>query len=271
MSLNGQNCSLEIAPEWHGELPRPIVGSISSIANQAIARWHTHPWLQFSYALEGVVDVNTEQGRYMAPPQRAVLIPAGELHRVYASTNTLIRSMYIRTEALAESVDSCRVLSVSPLLRELIRRFSEYPVFYTETGPESRLAEVLLDEIQNASTSGLMLRWPRDARILGFCQHLYKEPSSNLSLETHAQHIGVSSKTLSRLFLQETGLNFRAWRQQLRLMQALPMLEAGQRVTDVALACGYESLSAFIAAFRLAMGVTPMEFAHTYRSSHHSG
>jgi AraC-like DNA-binding protein len=38
-------------------------------------------------------------------------------------------------------------------------------------------------------------------------------------------------------------------------------LERGERVTDVALACGYESMSAFVAAFREQMGATPGEFA----------
>ena len=38
------------------------------------------------------------------------------------------------------------------------------------------------------------------------------------------------------------------------------LLEQGQPVTDVALACGYESTSAFIAAFRQQFGETPGEF-----------
>lgn len=69
----------------------------------------------------------------------------------------------------------------------------------------------------------------------------------------------MSEKTLSRLFVQQTGLTFRAWRQRLRILVALPMLERGDRVTDVAIACGYDSMSAFIAAFRLFTGVTPGE------------
>ena len=64
--------------------------------------------------------------------------------------------------------------------------------------------------------------------------------------------MGVSEKTLSRIFLRETGLSFRVWRQRVRLLGALPALANGERVTDVALACGYDSLSAFIAAFIMA-------------------
>ena len=50
-------------------------------------------------------------------------------------------------------------------------------------------------------------------------------------------------------------------RQRLRLLSALPMLERGERVTDIALACGYDSTSAFIAAFRTQIGMTPSQFA----------
>ena len=62
------------------------------------------------------------------------------------------------------------------------------------------------------------------------------------------------------LFQRETGLSFRAWRQRLRLLAALTPLERGERVTDVALACGYDSTSAFISAFRQQFGCTPGEF-----------
>ena len=82
-------------------------------------------------------------------------------------------------------------------------------------------------------------------------------PDSRKTLLDHGQELGVSEKTLSRLFLQQTGLNFRLWRQRARLLAALPLLERGVRITDVALACGYDSMSAFIAAFRDQMGATP--------------
>ncbi|MGB3597563.1 MAG: helix-turn-helix transcriptional regulator, partial [Pseudomonas neustonica] len=75
-----------------------------------------------------------------------------------------------------------------------------------------------------------------------------------------ASQLALSEKTLTRLFQQHTGLTFRAWRQRLRLLSALPLLQQGERVTDVALACGYDSTSAFIAAFRKHLGVTPSAF-----------
>jgi AraC-like DNA-binding protein len=62
-----------------------------------------------------------------------------------------------------------------------------------------------------------------------------------------------------RLFQRETGLSFRGWRQRMRLLSSLGTLEQGRSVTEAALSCGYDSTSAFIAAFKGLFGVTPGE------------
>jgi len=62
-----------------------------------------------------------------------------------------------------------------------------------------------------------------------------------------------------RLFQRETGLSFRGWRQRARLLSSLGALENGDSVTNTALACGYDSTSAFIAAFKGLFGFTPGE------------
>ncbi|MDR0279304.1 MAG: helix-turn-helix transcriptional regulator [Paucimonas sp.] len=104
-----------------------------------------------------------------------------------------------------------------------------------------------------------MLPQPRDPRLRALCRKAQARPHARIGLGEAAARAGVSEKTLSRLFLKETGMTFRTWRQRMRLVSALPALERGERVTDVALACGYDSLSAFIAAFRTLFGLSPGE------------
>lgn len=241
------------------QLPRPLYGHRESLPNRAIRQRHHHPWAQLSYAVRGVVEVETSTGRFLAPPNRAVWIPAGHPHGVRCSRDTEIRSLYVAPTACGEDWPDCRVLKVQPLLRELIRAFSELPVAYDEAGPEGRLVEVLLDRLAAAPTSDLGLPWPTDARLRRLCQRLRETPDDSRTLGDHARRLGVSERTLSRAFLAQTGLGFRRWRQRCRLLVALPRLEQGERVTDVALACGYDSLSAFISAFREQFGTTPGE------------
>lgn len=242
-------------------LPRPVFGHAESVTNRALGYRHAHPWVQFAHAVAGVLDVRTDTGRFIAPPQRAVWIPAGVAHQVRCSADTEIRSLYIEPSAVPDVQGGCRVLAVSPLLRELIRAFGDLPAAYDEHGPGGRLAAVLLDQVAAAPALGLVLPLPQEPRLRRVCEALEAEPDTRDGLAAWSARLGCSERTLARLFRAHTGLNFRLWRQRLRLISALPRLEAGERVTDVAIACGYDSVSAFIASFREHLGVTPGEFA----------
>ena len=81
-------------------LPRSVFGHAESAANRALGYRHAHPWVQFAYAVAGVLDVRTDSGRFIAPPQRAVWIPAGAAHQVRCSADTEIRSLYIEPSAV---------------------------------------------------------------------------------------------------------------------------------------------------------------------------
>jgi len=53
--------------------------------------------------------------------------------------------------------------------------------------------------------------------------------------------------------------SFRCWRQRMRLLSSLSLLEEENSVTHAALSCGYDSTSAFIAALKGLFGFTPGE------------
>ncbi|KDN98683.1 AraC family transcriptional regulator [Pseudomonas donghuensis] len=248
-------------------LPRPVYGHVQALPNVVLGYRHAHPWGQLSYAIRGVLEVHSDQGFYLVPPQRAVWVPAQVQHRVSCAEDTCLRSLYLEQAPAGWSDPQCRVIAVNPLLRELIRTFSELPVEYDTAGPDGRLAQVLLDQLGHAEQQQLMLPLPLDHDLRALCRHLQAHPDSPTGLTAWAQQAGVSEKTLSRRLQRETGLSFRLWRQRTRLLSALPALERGERVTDVALACGYESLSAFIAAFGKQFGLPPGEFFRARISS----
>ncbi len=241
-------------------LPRPVYSRAESLPLQVGTPRHSHPWVQLSYAIQGVLHVHTNAGSFVAPPQRAIWIPAGLEHEVISSPRTELRGLYLDCAVTQWAPTHCRVLSVSPLTRELISRFAELPVEYDEAGADGRLVQVMLDQLRNAEEVRLSLPLPTDPRLQQLCRQLQAHPEDGRSLSDWSGQLGASEKTLSRLFLRDTGLTFRAWRQRLRLLGALSPLEQGARVTDVALGCGYDSTSAFIAAFRQQFECTPGEF-----------
>lgn len=239
-------------------LPGPLYARAESLRAGSWTARHRHPWGQLSYAISGVLGVHTAAGSFFAPPHWAVWVPPGLEHEVATSTRAEMRSLYVRADASAWAPARCQVLEVSPLTRELIKQFCRLPADYSqEDGPAMRLVTVLLDQLAAAPEAAFSLPMPAEARLRSLCGELLQQPDLAHTLGDWARRLNTSEKTLSRGFRRETGLTFRHWRQRLRLLSALQPLERGDSVTQVALASGYDSPSAFIAAFRGLFGVTP--------------
>lgn len=77
---------------------------------------------------------------------------------------------------------------------------------------------------------------------------------------TLAAWADLSARTLSRLYLAETGCSFAQWLQQARLTHALERLAEGDAVAQVADALGYATPSNFIAMFRSCFGDSPAHY-----------
>jgi AraC-like DNA-binding protein len=204
--------------------------------------------------------VTTDEGTWVVPPQRAVWMPAGVEHEIRCTGAVEMRTLYIQTGALPHAPNACRVVTVSPLLRELILRAIELPQPYPLGGAEERLIATLLDEIATAPGAPLHLPVPADETLRVVVDGLLADPADSRTLSEWASAAGVSDRTLARLFVKETGVTFAGWRQQLRLVRALESLAAGRSVTEAALDVGYESPSSFIAMFRRALGTTPSRY-----------
>jgi len=241
-------------------LPRPLYARVESLGAGSWTPPHRHDWVQFSYAISGVLGVHTDEGSFFAPPQWGVWIPAGMEHDVVTSTRAEMRSLYVRHDHSQWAGTRCRVLEVTPLARELIKSFCLFPADYVESNSvEARLVQVLLDQLMMLPEVAFSLPLPASPGLLRLCNELIAHPDTVVTLSEWSARLGLSEKTLMRTFQRETGLSFRGWRQRMRLLSSLASLETGQSVTEAALACGYDSTSAYIAAFKRLFGMTPGE------------
>nr|WP_279343492.1 helix-turn-helix transcriptional regulator [Fundidesulfovibrio terrae] len=260
MSQNGQNLPPREIPQLR-KLPRPVHSRSESLAAGSWTKPHAHSWAQFTYASSGILEVRTSQGSHIVPPQRAVWVPPDTEHAVVSSGPALMRSLYIDSDAAPWVAEApCRVLEVTPLARELILAVSALPADYPMDGPEGRLVAVLLDQLETLPEADFTLPFPVESRLAGICTALRNQPDDSRTLEELAGTAGMSARTLARLFEKETGLSFREWRLRLRLLLSLSGLQRGESVTSVSIDSGYESPSAFIAAFKRHFGRTPGEF-----------
>ncbi|NBH03765.1 AraC family transcriptional regulator, partial [Amycolatopsis sp. SID8362] len=86
---------------------------------------------------------------------------------------------------------------------------------------------------------------------------LLANPADPRTLAEFGRDVGASERTLARVFAAECRMPFGTWRTQVRLRASLPLLAQGTPLETVAYRVGYSSASAFVAAFRRAVGVTP--------------
>jgi AraC-like DNA-binding protein len=241
-------------------VPRTLVARAADYpAGHDIPR-HRHERAQLVHAARGVMTVIADVGRFVIPPGRALWVPAGVEHSIRVVQAMAMRTVYVDPLARADFPPHCAVVTVSPLLRELILAAMSLPRLYDAAGPQGRLVEVLLDQLRTLEQAPLHLPEPRDRRARRVARQLARYPADQRSLSAWAKHGGTSVATLGRLFRDETGMSFGAWRQQLRLVAALELLGQDRSVTAVALELGYRSVSAFVAMFRRSLGTTPAQY-----------
>jgi AraC-like DNA-binding protein len=221
---------------------------------------HDHPRAQLLFAIQGVMQVRSEAGVWVVPPNRAVWLTAGVEHEVRMCGAVKMRTLFVDPEANPHLPRSNCVIAVSPLLRELLVAAVTIPIDYDPASRDGRLMDLLLDEVRAMDVLALHLPAPGDPRLRQVCDALSRRPDDVSTAAHWAGRLGVTPKTLHRLFRQHTGMSFGQWRQQARLLGALERLARGERVIDVAADSGYASQSAFTAMFRRQFGMPPSLF-----------
>jgi AraC-like DNA-binding protein len=194
---------------------------------------------------------------WIVPPARAVWAPAGVRHEIWARGDFAMRTLYLEPDLAAPLPRDCLAVEVAPLLRELVLHTVSLGMLEQAEPAHARLAGVIIDQLLAAERLPTSLPLPSDPRAARLADRLRDDPSDPGELDRLSRDAGASARTIQRLFLDETGLNFREWRQRLRLLHGAGLLGAGASVTEAGLEAGYASSSAFIAAFRKQFGRTP--------------
>jgi len=239
------------------DTPGSVIACTFPMPPGVVFDWHTHDDHQLAWAASGVLTVRTGATDWVLPPTRALWIPAGLKHETLAAGAATMRSLYMRPDRSPVSWPGPVPVTMTPLLAELAAYLDSDSL---GAGQHER-AEVLVgDLLQPAPTATIEFRMPGDERAAQVAAGLLAEPSDGRTLEEWGRQVGASGRTLAREFLDGTGVTFGEWRRLARLQAALPQLAAGTAVGTVARHVGYQTPSAFVAAFRKETGITPAAY-----------
>jgi AraC-like DNA-binding protein len=88
--------------------------------------------------------------------------------------------------------------------------------------------------------------------------------SEELSLTRVAQAVNISGNYLSEKFKNVTGVNFVEYVARVRFEKACDLLETvDRRISEIAFAVGFQSLSQFNRTFRKLSGTSPTQYRHS--------
>jgi AraC-like DNA-binding protein len=244
----------------HEDVPRPVVGIGNDFPASFELAEHHHRRGQFLYAASGVIAVGTPGGTWVAPPERAVWIPAGTPHSVRMVGAVQTRSVLIEPAMCTAFPTSCRIVGVSALLRQLLVAAAEIPTEYEEDGRDGLVMMLLVAEIGSAPTIPLAVPFPHDPALATLCHAYLERPHATASIDQWASALAMNRRTFTRLFRRETGMSFAEWRQQACIAVALPRLAAGEPITTIALDLGYDGPASFSTMFKRALGAPPSRY-----------
>ncbi len=240
------------------DVPRPVMTFGMSIVTDGMELdFHRHRKAQLLLTIRGVVTCEAGNGLWIVPPQCAIWIPAGVMHNIKGLGTIEAYCAFIEPAAAPVLSATCCTASVTPLLRELLVRCAHFPALYREGGAESHLVTLLLDEIAAAPTENLHLPMPTDHRLRRIAEMMMTTPSDRGTMGSWARRVGLSERTLARMMVDQTGMSFGRWRQQLTIMLALQWLGKGASIQKVAADLGYESSGSFVTMFRKVLGTSP--------------
>lgn len=218
---------------------------------------HRHVKGQLLLVQRGALSCEVESGLWVVPPRSAIWIPGNALHSIKASGTLEGYNAFIDPDVESALPKTSCTVSVTPLLRELLIRSADLPIFYQEDSDSSRMVAVLLDELAKAKVEDLHLPMPTDPRLQKIVDEMMASPADRGTLDTWAKRAGLSEWTLARLVSQQTGMSFGRWRQQLSIVLAVKWLAAGGSIQQVAADLGYESAPSFVTMFRKSLGTSP--------------
>lgn len=250
------NWQLTLATQY-SELPRPIMPLRRDMKAMVQVVKHSHSWGQLMHASQGVIQVVTDDGRYIVPSGQALWLPSNVGHQVLCRYGASFRSLHIDASMCAPLGVRVYAFNVKPLLKEVILSMCEWPLDYDMTDERRRLFDVLLDLLKSAPNTGLFMPSIDDKRLSPIIEAISANPCDKTTLEQWAQDVGASSRTLNRLFNQYFGFGFSQWKQKFRIIQSLDLLSDGHTTQGIASNLGYESSSAFIHAFKKHLGCSP--------------
>jgi hypothetical protein len=99
-------------------------------------------------------------------------------------------------------------MNISALLRELILHACKFKRLNKKALAERRIIEIIVDQLKAVDSIPLQLPHPTDSRAMRVVKAPVTDPGDQRDLKRLCKDCGASKRTIQRIFLEETKMNF---------------------------------------------------------------
>jgi AraC-like DNA-binding protein len=100
---------------------------------------------------------------------------------------------------------ACRVLEVSPLLRNLLVAATQLPMEYDLHGRNQLVIELLLSELERAPVISMAVSFPTTHELARKCHTFLEHPTPHDTIANWSDELQMSRRSFTRRFRRETG------------------------------------------------------------------
>lgn len=221
------------------------------------SKTHYHRKGQFLFSKSGHLNLTIDRKTFSLNSNYVTWIPPYIEHSVRIYQGAAYRSIYIDSALCRDLPKNFSIYSASDLLAALIDRicmacFDNTPVKESYI----HLKNIFFNEVQLLSLIHLnFIQYPEDRR-LSCLKSIQQMPT----LHQLAHKVGACEKTISRIFMKETGMNYSSWKKDWLIYHATTMLYQQATIADIAYKLGFSSTSSFTTFFKKQLGYTPLEY-----------
>ncbi|MBC3616123.1 helix-turn-helix transcriptional regulator [Vibrio metschnikovii] len=242
------------------QAPSAVFMNFEAFLSNTETREHSHAWGQVQLISGGILEMEAEAMRFLAPPHLAIWVPAGIRHKSYNRRPIEYCSLNIATEMTEGFPQKTSLIKVTPIVSAIIDDFRQRSVSVATSREDQRLVQVLLDQLATQETQHHFLPSSHHKYLSPILKAIEENPTDETTLSQWAQRIHTTERTLARYCQAELGMSFTEWRLRVRYLHSMELLRHGQSVKEVALTLGYNQASPFISMFKKYSGQTPEQY-----------
>jgi len=226
-----------------------------------------HSFHQVLVVQNGVFMIEDDSFKQPLYKHNAVFIPAKKAHKIYfvsEQSKAMCHSLFFKTEYIKKQIESIKLFQISNLNTALLQKLNEVNLINLTYGIMGRCLDLFLEILNlDIEKEARLIRLPEAKTDFGkkIIQYIEKHYMNNIELSDFASIAAYSPRHTSRLFHEDLGISLFEYLKLYRILVAsIELDKKDKKIINIALDCGYNSLSSFYTDFKMYYLITPNQF-----------